>query len=200
MTRKAHIHWLGHGRENQGERWDRIRDSAYKGAWVGLYYSMGHAHPCAKAEWSQLSDVLRVLEPGLVITESQAEEALIDAIESASRELTRDWPDVMVAPGRGGQPHQEVLSVRGADLAFVALSKCTGNLWMRSRKPAVSRLQTPDQIGGSGTSMAGTLWSQSLWFPEGIPPSLLRRYLNGLIPRQAQPAFASNAESQPFTH
>jgi hypothetical protein len=60
--------------------------------------------------------------------------------------------------------------------AFVALTTSTGSVWMKDREPRLAPLHHPVLLGQGGQieSKASIQWKAGLFFPRGLPSSLLQ--------------------------
>ena len=167
----ARIIWRGPGRRDVGERWDRVRDSTYKGAWVAFAHKIGQAQPSYRRDWNSAAILLREIEPDHQLDDAQASVELCRRIEACAGALNLP-PNLLLA----GRAHsgQETLSVHDPLLTWMFLAKSTGQVWLRSRPPQISRLQTPTLIEPGGTPTRGLYWSCALWFPGGIPDEFIK--------------------------
>jgi hypothetical protein len=114
--------------------------------------------------------ITAMVEPDHGLGEAAAALHLKQLIETHAGEM--NWPACLVAM-RPGPVRQPAVRVENALMAFVALAKSTGSLWLRDRPPHLAPLHSPRLIEPGSTPIRGVVWEQYLWFPEGIPRSLL---------------------------
>jgi hypothetical protein len=145
-----------------------------RGMWLQLTISIGQRDERYRRDWNTAAALLDLVEPGHGLAEPAAQSRLVDFIEEET--ARRPWPaSLLAARGgwTGGQSGESRLEFDHAPATFVAMSKCTGSLWLRHRRPHLAPLHAPVLIEPGSTPMRGVRWSQMLWFAQGIPQELL---------------------------
>ena len=145
-----------------------------RGMWLQLTISIGQRDARYRRDWNTAAALLDLVEPGHHLAEPQAQARLVDFIEEETARMP--WPaSLLAARGgwTGGQSSESRLEFDHAPTTFVAMSKCTGSLWLRHRRPHLAPLHAPVLIEPGSTPMRGVRWSQMLWFAQGIPQELL---------------------------
>ena len=175
---RATITWRGPDRFQAGgaPRQPGEEPAAYssRGIWLLLTISIGQRDARYRRDWNTATALLDLVEPGHELAEPQAQARLVDFIEEET--ARRPWPTCLLAARAGwsgGNGKESLLEFDHVPATFVALSKCTGSLWLRHRRPHLAPLHAPVLIEPGSTPMRGVRWSQRLWFPQGIPQELL---------------------------
>ena len=175
---RATITWRGPDRFQAGgaPRQPGEAPAAYssRGMWLQLTISIGQRDERYRRDWNTAAALLDLVEPGHGLAEPAAQSRLVDFIEEET--ARRPWPaSLLAARGgwTGGQSGESLLEFDHAPATFVAMSKCTGSLWLRHRRPHLAPLHAPVLIEPGSTPMRGVRWSQMLWFAQGIPQELL---------------------------
>ena len=185
---RANLVWRGIGRGPLADDTERIEVARRRGTWLHLSLSIGQADARYHRDWNTAAALLRLLEQTHDLGEAAATRRLTDLIEARAEQL--DWPPCLIVEktgGRSGGNREQRVTLDHAPTTFVALSKSTGSLWLRSRPPRLAPLHAPRLID-TNQGMRGVSWLQQLWFPEGIPESLLSQAVAQLPPRKpAQP-------------
>lgn len=186
---RASILWRGIGPGPLADDAERIAVARRRGTWLHLSLSIGQADGRYRRDWHTAGALLGLLEPVHCLGEAAATRRLTDLIEARAEQL--DWPRCLIAQtaaGWLGGNRERRIALDHALTTFVALSKSTGSLWLRDRPPRLAPLHAPRLVEPSGVPMKGVRWDQWLWFPDGIPESLLSQALAQLPPgRPARP-------------
>jgi hypothetical protein len=179
----AAIAWRGLGRGPLRDEVERIEVARGRGAWLHLQLSIGRGDARYRRDWNTAAALLALLEPGHGLDERAAERRLAQAIDAHAARL--DWPRCLLV-GRDAFSRESKVTLDDAATAFVALSKSTGSLWLRDRAPRLAPLHAPKLVEPGSVPMRGVRWDALLWFPDGIPPSLLSTALAQLHARRAR--------------
>ena len=184
---RASILWRGIGRGPLGDDAQRIEVARHRGSWLHLSLVIGQADGRCHRDWNSAGALLRLLDPAHALGEAAAARRLADLIEACSAQL--DWPRCLLvssavgnSAGRPGFNRAQGITLDHAPTTFVALTKSTGSLWLRDRAPRLAPLHAPQLIEPDGRPMRGVRWDQWLWFPDGIPGSLLHQAAAQLPP------------------
>ena len=169
---RASIAWRGLGRAHASDDQDHIRVAATQGTWLLASLTVGQAQKHYHRHWNTAAALLALVEPDHGLDEPAATRRLKERIEAHAREL--GWPACLVTMPRKPLP-QPAVTVGDALLTFAAMAKSTGSLWLRDRPAHLAPLHAPRLIEPSSTPIRGVVWDQYLWFPEGIPRSLLEQ-------------------------
>ncbi len=175
---QASILWRGIGRGPLADEAERIEVARRCGSWLHLSLSIGKADARFHRDWNSAVALLRLLEPEHHMGEAAATRRLTDLIEACTERL--DWPRCLMVGNTVGKPggnREQRITLDHAPTTFVALAKSTGSLWLRDRTPRLAPLHAPNLVGPTHTTMQSMRWSQLLWFPDGIPESLLSQAL-----------------------
>jgi hypothetical protein len=169
----ASIVWRGLGRGPANADADRLEAARTHGAWLNVSTTIGRADPRWRTQWNTAAALLSVLEPAHGLDEAAATRRLLERIDAHARRL--DWPAwLLAAPAdpHVGTRHDPGVTLDHADTVFVALAKSTGSLWLRARAPRLAPLHAPrvDPARQRGRQAA---WRAALWFPDGLPATLL---------------------------
>jgi hypothetical protein len=168
---RASIVWRGIGRGPLSDDAERIEVARRRGTWLHVSISIGQRDARYHRDWNTAAALLRLIEPEHSLAESAATRRLIEAIEAHTKQL--DWPSCLLVGDSAGSREQRV-TLDHVPTTFVALSKSTGSLWVRGRPPRLAPLHAAHLMEPGSTPMRGVGWGQSLWFPDGIPESLLQ--------------------------
>ena len=170
---QAHLTWRGFNSAPSAGIEQRLGHAATRGTWIKVSYRHAHCTATGAYDWYSAQTLLRLVSPSHELTEVASSKALVELIEAQCEEL--DWPEFLVAGHYGWQPPQDMLKLDHALIAFVALSKFTGNLWVRRRAVRLAPLHSPSDgyIVGKGLEDRQACWETHLWFPSGIPANLL---------------------------
>jgi hypothetical protein len=175
---RATITWRGTDRSQAGGAPRQAHEEAApfssRGIWLQLTISIGQRDARYRRDWNTAAALLHLVEPEHGLEESAAQERLAALIEKET--ARRPWPaSLLAARGgwTGGQSSELRMEFDHVLATFVAMSKCTGSLWLRSRRPHLAPLHAPVLIEPGSTPMRGVRWSQRLWFAQGIPQELL---------------------------
>lgn len=181
----ASVMWRGIGRGPLNDDAERIEVARHRGTWLHLSLSIGQANARYHRDWNTAGALLKLLEPDHSLAEAAATSRLVERIEAHCAAL--DWPECLMVgkPGRGAERR---ITLDHAPTTFVALAKSTGSLWMRSRAPRLAPLHAAHLIEPGSVPMRGVRWDQHLWFPNGIPETLLSQAAAQLPkPKTARP-------------
>ena len=180
---RASILWRGIGRGPLADDAQRIEVARSRGTWLHLSLSIGQTDGRYRRDWNAAGALLRLLDPAHALSEAAAARRLTDLIEARSAQL--DWPRCLLVGNTVGKPgfnREQQIKLDHAPTTFVALTKSTGSLWLRDRAPRLAPLHAPQLIEPGGMSIRGVRWDQLLWFPDGIPESLLHQVASQLPP------------------
>ena len=169
---RATIVWRGIGRGPMSDDTERIAAARGRGSWLNLRYGIGERSDLCHRDWNNAASLLALVAPGHGLAEAAAAAALVARIDAHTRALA--WPAALLVARRGDTPRDGVILDHPLT-TFVALARCTGNLWLRDRPARLAPLQAPTLVEPSGTPVRGVEWRLSLWFPDGIPDTLLRQ-------------------------
>lgn len=172
----ASIVWRGFGRSAAADADERLTLAGSRGTWLQLSLSIGAADARYHREWNTAAPLLKLIQPGHGLAQEPAQRRLIELIEEHTAKL--DWPPCLIAGAPGFNPagaNQLGLTLDHALSAFVAVSKSIGSLWLRNRPARLAPLHSPRVTEPSSAPMRGVRWSQTLWFPEGIPSDILKQ-------------------------
>jgi hypothetical protein len=184
---RASILWRGIGRGPLDDDAHRIEVARHRGSWLHLSLAIGQDDGRYHRDWNSAGALLRLLDPAHALTEAAAGRRLTDLIEACSLQL--DWPRCLMvgntAANRSGESafrREQGITLDHAPTTFVALSKSTGSLWLRDRAPRLAPLHAPRLSDPRGKLGHSVRWDQWLWFPDGIPASLLHQAAAQLPP------------------
>jgi len=181
---RANIVWRGIGRGPIADDAERIEVARGRGAWLHLCLSIGQADGRYHRDWNTATALLTLVEPDHRLGEKAATRCLVERIEAHTRRL--DWPPCLLV-GDLPRNRERRVTLDHAPAAFVALAKSTGSLWLRDRPPLLAPLHAPKLVEPS-VNFRGVRWDQLLWFPDGIPNTLLELATAQLPPgRQRRP-------------
>jgi hypothetical protein len=173
--------WHGLGRRPLSDRVERIDGARTRGTWLRLSCSLS-LQPPGPASWHTTAALLRLIEPHHRLPEDGAGRRLVEVIEAHAARL--DWPAVLLASDIHARP-STVITLGHPLTTFVALSKASGSLWLCTRRPRLGALQCPRVDAGSSSEAARAYWEQFLWFPDGLPSTLLQPALDHTRRRRA---------------
>jgi len=179
---RASIVWRGFGRGPISDDAERIDAARRRGSWLHVCIKIGQRDSRYHRDWNSAGALLQLVEQDHGLDEEAAGRRLVDLIEEHSRRL--DWPPCLLTGG-GALGRNEQITLDHVPTAFVALAKSAGNLWLRARPARLAPLQAPSLIEPGGAPIRGVEWHQRLWFPDGLPESLLAQLAQP--PRQHQP-------------
>lgn len=162
--------WHGLRRAPMADRVERIEGGRSHGAWLRLSCSLS-LQPPGPAGWHTAAALLRLVEPHHRLSEDGAGRRLVEVIEAHAARL--DWPAVLLASDPRGL-RSTAVTLGHPLTTFVALAKASGSLWLRARTPRLGALQCPRVDAGSSSEAARAYWEQLLWFPDGLPSTLLQ--------------------------
>lgn len=173
--------WYGHGRGPLSDDAERVEAARTRGVWLRLSFTLRLSASRPRG-WNTAASLLRLLEPRHRLPEAAAERRLVEQIETHAARL--DWPAVLLA----GEPEVYRPGAVALDhplTVFVAIAKATGSLWLRTRAPRLSALQCPRVVDRPTLAVPHAEWEQVLWFPDGLPPTLLQQALDDAMRRRA---------------
>jgi hypothetical protein len=170
----ATLTWRGLKASAAGDAQSRIEEARKCGTWVRVMHRLYSRHPLFKNNWNSSVTVLKLFEPNHRKQEPGAARALVRHIDDTAAQL--DWPRYVIADEKP-RDLDDVLLLDDAMLTFTVIAKSTGSVWMRDRAPRLAPLHSPLICLGSGGTGYGRRveWSSYLWFPTGVPSSLLER-------------------------
>ncbi len=172
--------WYGHGRGPLSDDVERVEAARTRGVWLRLSFTLRLSASRPRG-WNTAASLLRLLEPRHRLPEAAAERRLVEQIEAHAARL--DWPPVLLA----GEPEVYRPGAIALDhplTTFVAIAKATGSLWLRARASRPSALQCPRVIPYPTPDAPHVVWEQVLWFPDGLPPTLLQQALDDAMRRR----------------
>ena len=167
---RASIVWRGFGRGPIADGAERIEAARGRGSWLHLSLSIGRDDPRFQRDWNTAAALLRIVEPGSTLGEASATRRLTELIEEHCHRLA--WPPCLLT-GNPEQTGSGTVTLDHAPTTFVALAKCTGNLWLRDRPARLAPLHAPALAEQWSPSTSGVRWDLCLWFAGGIPCDLL---------------------------
>jgi len=181
---RATITWRGVGRDPNGPAAAGGKEAASassaaaegpRGTWLQLSISIGQRDARYRCDWNTAGALLELVEPNHGLAEREAQHRLVAFIEEET--ARSPWPASLLAACNGSGSRASGLRVEIDHVAttFVALTKCTGSLWLRDRRPHLAPLHAPTLAEPGSAYMRGVCWEQALWFPQGIPQELLSR-------------------------
>ena len=186
---RASILWRGFGRGPLADETERIVVARTRGTWVSFSLSIGQHDARYARDWNSAAALLRLFEPGHALDEEAATRNVTHRIEAHAARLA--WPPTLLVGQRGAERGQTI-TLDDALTTFVALAKSTGSLWLRQRPVRLAPLQVPTQVDPGGAPSRNVRWGQALWFPDGVPETLLSQAM-----AQARARMQPTPKSQP---